>query len=77
MADLVTEDSRRYNIVMEEGSSTQNTWIDGGSRMMGEVNNGATIKIEGTFDDPPARQHAMVSDSPIGRRGNSGFWGMR
>lgn len=53
MADLVNEDSRRYDIVMEEGSSTRNTWIDGGSRMMGDVNNGATIKIVGELSIRP------------------------
>jgi hypothetical protein len=43
MADLVNEDSRRDDIVMEEGSSVRNTWIDGGSRMMSEAKNGVAI----------------------------------
>ena len=45
MADLVNEDSQRYDIVMEEGSSVRNTWIDGGTRMHSEAKDGMTIKI--------------------------------
>lgn len=47
MADLVNEDSRRYDIVMEEGSSVRNTWIDGGTRMHSEAKSGMTIQIVG------------------------------
>lgn len=47
MGDIVNEDSRRYDLVIEEGSSTRNTWIEGGSRMHSEAKSGMTIKVDG------------------------------
>jgi len=43
MADIVNEDSRRYDIQIDN----RNTWIDAGARMSGEASNGATIQIAG------------------------------